>query len=293
MDEASGLESVFTDSDLARLREGKRLVSGAQADPEVVYLLTDNREARFRSALGEAYGWAVGLDSDAEHDYGKRLRGEVRSRRGFLQVAGELMVGRFLTAQLSFACQRIRTHTGRRADFLIAKGGHNITVEVKTAVGGIEGPPLNAVVGGLDVEAAKAVRGLVKAAVRQLHPECHNLVALVNWRRPPLSCDLVLDALFGRIYLAIPVGLNASAAVPSVRRDSSGKLKRRLNTRVGVVGVFGGAQPGNAGACFIHNPYATLSVSPELLDPCPQLVVSAQPGVLESRNARIEDWHTA
>ncbi len=294
MNGSHGIGAVFTDRDLARLREGKCLDSGAQADPEVVHLLTDGLEQTFLGALWDAYEYVAARDPDAGRDYRRRFRGTVRSRSKFLEVAGELMVRGFLGATLGFTTEPLETlHGGRRADFQVAKDGCTIAVEVKTAVGGMTGPPLNTAIAVSSCESVAYIRRMVKRAVPQLKQGDYNLVAIVNWRRPPLWPDLVFEALFGVVYLALPTSHEGPAAVPEVRRDSSGKLKPRLNRRIGVVGVFGGASVAGAGAYFLHNPYALRPVSPELLDPCPQLIAGPWPDVFKSRNARIGEWHIA
>ena len=280
------LSKVFSEKDFERLAQDKCLLNSGTADYNIAGMLS--REPwDFEYAVGAWYDFVCTLGAGAAEEYRHRLRTDVGSRPRFLQTAGEMAAAHYLGTQLHVPVQRVAEQQGQSTpDFEVLTSSGSLLAEVKTIVGGIP-------VGTFGAFAAESrspkVRKAVKTAARQLPASSGGLIFIVDFHRPPIPRDQVIEALYGTTILTLDYGRDGPVGDWQWTRKNDGFA--RQHRRVSAVGILGWSGEVACKAYFAHNVFARSPVPPEQLDPSPQFVLSADRTYLECRN-RPDYWTT-
>ncbi|HUV04607.1 MAG TPA: hypothetical protein VMX94_05820 [Armatimonadota bacterium] len=253
------LTSIFSEAEIAKLEQGKCLVSDGPADESVQYILTDEFHRDFQLAL--AAWFALAQEKCCGDHFCQRLRTTVNSWASFLQVVGELTAGHFLYENVDSKVEYRCADGG--ADFKCPLKGTPLYCEVKTLVGG--NPP-GTYSGGVR-QATSRLREDIDACCKQLDRGHTNLALMVDWWRPGIRYTHLKEALWGREVLTVP--MNGSG--PEWVRLRDGKFGPKQMTRIGAVGVLR-SRGDRPHAWFLHNRSAQNPIAPELLDPYSQLM---------------------
>lgn len=278
------LSKVFSEKDFERLAQDKCLLNSGTADYNIAGMLS--REPwYFEHAVGAWYDFVAALGAEAAEEYKHRLRSDVRDRSRFLQTAGEMAVAHYFGTELHLPVQRMPEQEGMPTpDFEVVTSAGTLLAEVKTIVGGIPVGTIGAF--GVASRAPK-VRKAIKAAARQVPASSQGLVMIVDFHRPSIAREDVVDAMYGTTMLALDYGPDGPVGDWKWTRKNDGFA--RQHTRVSAVGIVGWGSEPACKAYFAHNAFARLPVPPELLDPAPQFVPSADGTCLECRN-RPDYW---
>jgi len=173
MDNQNPLTTIFSEAEIARLEQGKCLVSDGPADKDVSYILTDEVCRDFQLALAKWF--ALAEEKCCGDHFRQRLRTTVNNRASFLQVAGELMAGHFLYENLDEEVEYRCADGG--ADFKCPLKGTPLYCEVKTLVGG--NPPGRYM--GPGRPATRRLQQGISACCKQLDRGHTNLALMVDW----------------------------------------------------------------------------------------------------------------
>jgi len=269
------LTSIFSEAEIARLGQGKCLVSNRAADDSVSYILTDEFHRDFQLAL--AAWFALAEEKCCGDHFRQRLRTTVNNRASFLQVVGELTAGHFLYENVDSKVEYRCADGG--ADFKCPLKGTPLYCEVKTLVGG--NPPGRYM--GPGRPATRRLQQGISACRKQLDRAHSNLVLMVDWWWPGIRWENLVDALYGSLVVTIPMNASGPIGKEQWVRLRDGKCGPKQMTRIGAVGVLR-SRGDRTHAWFVHNPFAQNPIVPELLDPWSQLVPTEKRGLLQWRN---------
>lgn len=267
--------NVFSNADLERLAAGKCLLSNRRANRHIADDLTSKPD--FRRSVEEWFSCASRHGDRIADNYRRLLRSNVSSYRRFNQTIGEIMAAYFLERQQGFSVSYVDCRSDKRTPDLEAnKDGSALTVEVKTAVGGLS-PGVERYYGaGPNVK--PKLEKFIKKASGQLNKndEQQNLLLIVDWWKPHITRKEALDVLYGQIAIRMtwagPNGPFLNEA--HLSRKNDGRCKPEFNTRLGAVGLLRWSGSAECKAYFVHNAYASKPLPSVLLDPWPQLVRS-------------------
>ncbi len=276
------LADVFNACDLQRLRNGICIESSGRADPDMAWLLTEAIEKGdpFALSLGDWYSLAAKHGENIKRYYRGKLRSSVDSRCAFMQWCGELMAGWFLERQLRVETKHLEELGKPIPDYRVRLANRDSFVEVKTLVGGLPAADFM----GAVKSRAPLVRAAIKSAIKQFDKNKANLLLIVDYYRPPVLPNNVIDALFGDLMFKLLYDEEGPVGDLFAAREENIRFQPTINTRVGLVGtLFWNGEP-NCCAHLFHNPHALLPIPPESLDPWPQFVPNRELGVMEWRN---------
>lgn len=236
--------SFLSESELRSLSNGKCPCTGAQADDDLVYILTDPDAPPYM--LQRVEEWLAQSEKGDLCEYTSRLRASLRDRESFFPIIGELMSAYFLREQLGLNAYRISAQAGRRIpDFEVKTPEGNVfLVEVKTICGGLSGRQC----GGFIAAPSRIpkVRNSIKNALGQLDKSRYNLILIADWYSPPVDDHQLIFA-------------------------TRSMLRKNINTRVSTVGVITGrGQDSDCYGLFVHNPHAEKCIPPALFGAFPQ-----------------------
>lgn len=283
------LTDIFSDTDLDRLRAGKRLNPNKETDDIVAAWLVDKDEdgeyehGEWQMALAHWFNQASVHGTTVSDAYKKRLRSCVGNREQFFQTVGELMSACFLEEQLGFDLvylEHANTQERRRIpDFRLSKARVDVVAEVKTSIGGVSGPIFGAVPSRIP-----RVRKALQQVRGKFRTEDINIVLIVDFWRPPIDHHTVFDAMYGKLSARCWIGPNGPVGDWQPVRQGDRSCTDDCNTRVGAVGVLSWRGGVESGGYFIHNAHAEPPVPPHILDPLPQLVPNEDGSKLVGRN---------
>jgi hypothetical protein len=196
----------------------------------------------FMSAVDRRFRRVAAHSRAVEDHYRCRLGSGLRSRRQFLQAAGELLAAIVLQDDLGFSLQFTELTASSRYDFGLTKQGVSIAAEAKTLVADR----------ARRIEALR-LRRVVKEACDQF-PACGmNLVVVTAYLDKPITHHLAGHSLYGDQCYLIPVP-RTETRPPVLLRHSRLRyvaFSPSQNTRVGAVMLLT-----RAGSYVIHNCYA-------------------------------------
>lgn len=173
-------------------------------------------------------------------------------------MAGYFLVDRTKCDQVRYCCPK------QGADFRCMADSRDLNVEVKSAIIDELGP--GDYCGPVDSPAPR-IRQLLNQSIKQLDKGDMNVVLLVDWSRPPIAEDYLVEALFGTSLVAGPIGGPLRWA-----RDRDGKCGPNQMTRLGACGIIRWFGRDKVYGWFVHNPYASKPVPSHILDPWSQLM---------------------
>jgi len=277
--------AVFSRCDLARLKSGQCVESEGAADDTVVRILTeDNGGPNYYAVwLGKWFRQAARHGDEIRSQYRAQLRGAASDRTSFLQVASELMAAYFLEVQQGFDLRYIPRQKVRTPDFQIHRDGLSLVVEVKTIVG--DPPPPDGVRPVMPVaSAAPLLRQAMKAARGQLDGSANNLVLVINYYDREILEHEAVDAAYGDLHLATPLGADGPMGGPYEVRDENVFFQPGKNTRIGAMGILWYTRHAGSAGYFIHNGHALNRIPEWAFDPWAQFVVDEAKGVMVWRN---------
>ncbi len=294
---AHPLGDIFSERDLERLANGRCPRTGELADDNIAGMLTAGHYAHpngFNVSLAEWLRRTRSRDEEIHADYKTRLRGAVRSRSAFLQVAGEVMSAYFLEVQLDFGLTYIRRQSMPTPDFRIERDDDSLAAEVKTLAGvehlmrdcdepctsghTTEGvveksqEPLGLFGGPVQTE-SRAIRKMIDEVreKKQYRSDGPNLVLLADFSRVS-PFDAALDALCGDPKLAFRI--RRGEPISEFQPDRRGNIlcQPSKNRWLGAVGVITWLGSPECHGHFVHNAYACRRILVWALDPWPQFV---------------------
>jgi len=269
MNDDDPLVGIFGPKLMDRIRQkAAHPASDPKLDDYVAVMLGHDDNRLFQEDLT---AWFAVAEAKGCADYFRHeLSSRVNDRGQFERCCGELAAGFFVYRWFD---RQVDYRFGvRGADLRFAARGHAIDCEVKTATGGW--PPEEH--GPRPVASpAPAIRELLDQCLdsRQLTKGNENLLLIVDWRRPPVMADHVVQALYGTHVLTSRVAADGSCRDWTLKRERDGKAGPNQMTRLGALGVLQrlGIRP-ELCAYFVHNVFAARPVAPEALDPWSQLM---------------------
>ncbi|MBN1462028.1 MAG: hypothetical protein JXA57_21055 [Armatimonadetes bacterium] len=278
------LRDVFSERDLERLRSGVSVESERPADDSVVLMLTEDYGGwnDYAVSLGEWFRQAARHGNDIRARYRSELRNNVSDHCAFLQPASELMAAYFLEVQQGFTLRYVPRQAGPTPDFQIHRNSLKLAVEVKTPDS--VAPPLDGCRPfAASPSAAPLLRQAMKSARRQLDKSGNNLVLVIAHERP-IFRDEAVDAAYGDLHLAIPLGEDGPIGDPYGVRDENVFFQPGKNTRIGAMGILWWTRRAESAGYVIHNAYAPNGIPHWAFDPWPQFVTDEAGRAMVWRN---------